>query len=72
MPRVPEPPFAIPTPPPSMPSPVDQILRAARNYDKMPPAMQREFVAKIREVWPKLSPEGRAGFPAWLRKMMGN
>ncbi|OFW01478.1 MAG: hypothetical protein A3I61_15095 [Acidobacteria bacterium RIFCSPLOWO2_02_FULL_68_18] len=71
VPRVPEPPPAIPQLP-SMPSPVDQILRLARHYDKMPPEMQQEFVAKIREVWPKLSPEDRAKFPAWLRKMMGN
>ena len=69
--RVPE--LSLPIPkPPSMPSPVDQILRAARQYDKMPPDAQREFVEKIREVWPKLSPEDRARFPAWLRKMMGN
>ena len=69
--RVPE--LSLPIPqPPTLPSPVDQILRAARQYDKMPPDAQREFVAKIREVWPKLSPEDRARFPAWLRKMMGN
>jgi hypothetical protein len=38
----------------------------------MPPEMQRKFVQALRDVWPKLSPEERAKFPEWLRKLVGN
>lgn len=70
-PRVPDSGFVAPKPP-SLPSPVESILRVARLYDKMPPDAQREFIQKLREVWPKLSPQDRARFPESVRKQMGN